>query len=485
MIKHFKDLNLQTKYDIIIVGAGAAGITIALEFLKTKYKVALLESGKLNYDSDYQKLMRGTLSGSYNHHELDSYRLRQFGGTTNIWGAGVLPFDKLDFQERKELKLDGWPIKYSELERFYEKSKKYVKVGSEKFLTNEEFNPINREIIKNKILIEKNWLRSKSGANFKELYFDDLKEANNIDVFLETTLTDISIDKAYVNQLIVSNINQGDYSYKKINSKKIILSCGGIETTRLLLNFNNKNNYNIGNYKNALGRYYSPHINIFNGTLITRPGIKISNEYYDINSNIHKRKYLSFSEEFIKNNNLLNFKSLFENYNEEIDKENIKELKSLVGDNSLFSSNNIYSLNTAFEQTPCYTSDITLIEEKDPLGLYKVNLNFDINKKDLEIFNKTYQLIGSQIGFSKLGFFHYNDVRESIKDQILGSSHHTGSCRIITKNYGGSVDENLRVYGTNNMYIASSAVFPSPSHANPTFTIIALSIRLAELLKKS
>ena len=76
-------------------------------------------------------------------------------------------------------------------------------------------------------------------------------------------------------------------------------------------------------------------------------------------------------------------------------------------------------------------------------------------------------------------------MRESIKDQILGSSHHTGSCRIITKNYGGSVDENLKVHGTNNMYIASSAVFPSPSHANPTFTIIALSIRLAELLKKS
>ena len=103
---------------------------------------------------------------------------------------------------------------------------------------------------------------------------------------------------------------------------------------------------------------------------------------------------------------------------------------------------------------------------------------------DLEIFNKTYQLIGSQIGFSKLGLFHYKNIQD-LKNEITGASHHTGTCRIITKNYGGSVDENLKVHGTNNMYIASSAVFPSPSHANPTFTIIALSIRLAELLKKS
>ena len=48
----------------------------------------------------------------------------------------------------------------------------------------------------------------------------------------------------------------------------------------------------------------------------------------------------------------------------------------------------------------------------------------------------------------------------------------------------GVVDKNCKVFGTTNLFIVGSSVFPTGGHANPTFTIIALSLRLGNLIKK-
>jgi len=48
---------------------------------------------------------------------------------------------------------------------------------------------------------------------------------------------------------------------------------------------------------------------------------------------------------------------------------------------------------------------------------------------------------------------------------------------------GGVVDPDCRVHGIDNLFVASSSVFPTSSHANPTLTIVALAIRLADHLK--
>ena len=49
--------------------------------------------------------------------------------------------------------------------------------------------------------------------------------------------------------------------------------------------------------------------------------------------------------------------------------------------------------------------------------------------------------------------------------------------------YKSVVDSNLKVHNLNNLFIIGSSVFPSGGHANPTLTIIQLSLRLADHLK--
>ncbi len=47
----------------------------------------------------------------------------------------------------------------------------------------------------------------------------------------------------------------------------------------------------------------------------------------------------------------------------------------------------------------------------------------------------------------------------------------------------GVVDRNARVHGIGNLYVAGSSVFPTSGYANPTLTIVALALRLADHLK--
>ena len=95
--------------DIAIVGAGAAGLTIARQFIGSGRNVCLVESGGFELDLDTQALYDGDNVG-LTYFPLDSCRLRQFGGTTNHWGGACVPFRRQDFEQHSWLPHSGWPI---------------------------------------------------------------------------------------------------------------------------------------------------------------------------------------------------------------------------------------------------------------------------------------------------------------------------------------------------------------------------------------
>ena len=82
--------------DVCIVGAGAAGISMALQFIGSGVEVLLLESGGMAEEPDTQALYAGTVADERLHSPPDRYRQRRFGGTTGIWGGRCLPFDAND-----------------------------------------------------------------------------------------------------------------------------------------------------------------------------------------------------------------------------------------------------------------------------------------------------------------------------------------------------------------------------------------------------
>ena len=114
--------------DICIVGAGAAGISMALDWANSPYTVVLLEGGGFDYEDDVQELYRGTTSGQ-RYYPLKSTRLHYFGGTTGHWAGMCSPFDPVDFAARDWVPHSGWPIKRQELDPYYMRANAKVKIG--------------------------------------------------------------------------------------------------------------------------------------------------------------------------------------------------------------------------------------------------------------------------------------------------------------------------------------------------------------------
>jgi choline dehydrogenase-like flavoprotein len=127
--------NTAIETDVCIVGAGAAGITLAKEFIGKPFRVCLLESGGFEFDEKTQDLYRGESFGV--HIPLNATRLRYFGGSTNHWGSYCRPLDEIDFEKRDWVPYSGWPFKRSELDPYYQRAQSICQLGP--FTYNPEF----------------------------------------------------------------------------------------------------------------------------------------------------------------------------------------------------------------------------------------------------------------------------------------------------------------------------------------------------------
>ena len=114
--------------DLCIVGAGAAGISIAMDWINAGKKVILLEGGGFSYDPEVQDLYAGKTTGQ-KYFPLKSVRLHYFGGTTGHWSGFCSTFDPIDFEKRDWIAHSGWPIKFEDLDPFYPRAHKYLELG--------------------------------------------------------------------------------------------------------------------------------------------------------------------------------------------------------------------------------------------------------------------------------------------------------------------------------------------------------------------
>lgn len=475
------------QYDIVIVGAGAAGYTIANEFKDSKLSVALLEGGEYDYTAKSQAIYNGTIGSGLIHADLDVYRQRHLGGSTNCWGGGCLPFDRIDFEGREELGLPKWPIEYDEILPFYDRAAKYT--GTETFDGNfsgaNKRIPIFPEIENQDILLQKHWRVNNSKRNFRDNFHDTLINSKNIDVYLNANV--ISLNMQNGSNIINSLGVQGLDSIKtKLTGKKFILCCGGLETTRLMLNWTESSPELFLGLKKSLGHYYSPHINLYNGLFVPENGIEIKNDYFPVTDKIRERAFISFSEKHLKENKLLNFKTTFESVSSLDEKaRNFDNVLKFIANKNRLSNVNVYNLNTAFDQSPNYDSKIYLNSNRDDIGLKRITLEHQISESDVKSINMTYFQLAKTFGSLGLGRLAYKSAESCFETEVIGKSHHTGTTRMSSTTDEGVVDSNLKVHGMHNLYISSSSIFPTPSQANPTLTIMAFSIRLADFLKGS
>ena len=146
-----------------------------------------------------------------------------------------------------------------------------------------------------------------------------------------------------------------------------------------------------------------------------------------------------------------------------------------------------YHLVSRQEQSPNPDSRITLSTDKDALGMPRAKLNWQMTELDKRSMRTFYQILGAEMGRTGTGRVQIHDWLlgddKTWPSFISGGWHHMGTVRMASDPRQGVVDANCRVHSLNNLYIGGCAVYPTAGAVNPTLTLVALSLRLAEHLK--
>lgn len=456
-----------SKYSVIIFGSGPAGISTALELEKNNISSIIIEAGEEFYSEASQEFYKGDSDENIISNIAES-RLRQFGGTSGIWGGWCKPLEKFAF--------DSWPISHHDLNPYTEKTCKILDIKNQ-FPQSQ----INKDFNQNQFQY--------SNVRFGEKYKNHIKKSDKILLVLNTQLSHFIGEHEKIDAAICFSKNREI----KISSKIFILACGGIENSRILLWSRKKNNKLI-DYKLPIGKYWMTHSWILSGAgiLNEKKLIKTMNDnYLKYDGAIH----ISSSEDLVKNNNILST-GLYMNKNEDINikKEIIKDLLCVAPDYGrkiarLLSDKDLKCGNIFMhvENEPSEKNMIELSENK-----YDEN---NIPQAKISYPERIKAITSTKFFLEKLAiFFKKNDIgRIAMNEKIynqknfdqLGSFHHMGGTRMGKEWNTSVVDENLKVHNLKNLYINGSSNFVTGCFSNPTFTIIQLSLRLAENIKQT
>jgi choline dehydrogenase-like flavoprotein len=145
-----------------------------------------------------------------------------------------------------------------------------------------------------------------------------------------------------------------------------------------------------------------------------------------------------------------------------------------------------WRLRAMFETESQYDNRVTLSQEMDELGRPQARVEWRLSERDLRSMRLFMHRLNESFRRASLGHVElgFDDDISGWRGAAIGGKHHMGTTRMHRDATQGVVDADALVHGTSNLFIAGSSVFPGGGFANPTLTIVALAIRLADHLKR-
>ncbi|HTD98327.1 MAG TPA: GMC family oxidoreductase [Mucilaginibacter sp.] len=489
--------------DICIIGAGAAGISIALEWINTPYKVILLEGGGFEYESQMQDLYKGKTTGQ-RYYPLESARLHYFGGTTGHWAGFCSPFDPIDFKKRDWVPHSGWPIQREELDPFYERAHKNLDLGPYEYdakywqakdptMVSLPFEP---DTVFNKI-----WQFSPP-TRFGDKYKDTIIKAPNIHLYTYANVTNITANEhaSTIKEVTVKNFAGKEHTVK---AKYFVVACCAIQNARLLLSSNKQAPNGLGNDHDVVGRYFMEHLEIKSAEMWLPKADPL--KLYAIDFGRTKaRAELAISETKQREYKILNGTASFtplevaKNQPAFIDlwtadtAQRAKNFADFIKREEKGKNKNghkAYQLFTRLEQAPNPSSRITLDTDTDALGMRRAMLHWELTPLEKRSIRAIYEIIGQQVGIASKGrvrlLEYLQDENDNSWPEFTGGGwHHMGTTRMGTDPKQSVVNSNCKVHGISNLFMAGSSCYVTAAAPNPTLTLVALTLRLSDHLKK-
>jgi choline dehydrogenase-like flavoprotein len=507
--------------DLCIVGTGAAGIALAREFFGTDHKVLLLEAGGLRFEKESQDLYRSEVVG-LPHNGVHNGRARTYGGTTTLWAGQALPLSPFDFEKRGWVPHSGWPISFDEVSKFYRRAEEVMKLPGVGYDRERGPSGVGQPPPYDERVLHAELSQFSNNQDFGVSYASELRQSQNVFVVTHANVTRICLDPSgsRVDALEVRSLTGRSH---KVRSRQYVICCGAIETARLLLASDDVCSAGVGNERGLVGRYFQEHLHCIPIPIVPLDRKDFARRFNAFRTGGIKRvPKIAASVDFQRKHHTLNVGAEVvyppdENSPIEAAKLllNIARLRERLSRAPLAVSRIARSpgdlvgaawryavtrqpaqdtsgapfLGVCGEQAPNPESRIMLSEQRDVLGMRRSAVDWrltDLEKHSICAFSNAVAVEFERLGLGSIEFSESNWPQDPQQfDQVLhDSNHHIGTARMSASPDEGVTNSDCRVHGIRNLFVASSAVFPTGGYSNPTLTIIAMAIRLAEHLKR-
>jgi choline dehydrogenase-like flavoprotein len=503
---------ISPKFDVCILGAGAAGLVLAIELIKHGKRVVVVESGGLRrWERRTQALNKSEIAG-LPFAGVHSGRFRALGGTTVTWPGQIIELDEMDFARRDWVPGSGWPFPKSELTTAYARAIELeglagslpddLSVWKERGSRPPNFGDE----------LDFSFSRFCPQPKFARLFENAISNSADLGIFLHANACELVMDE---DGETVTSVRcrtlAGIEAY--FGADRFVLCMGGIENSRFLLQPYQSAPWNRSG---VVGRFFQDHIHCFAANIFEAK----LDEHWHYGPNrwiFHGYEYfpkIKLSAVAQKRYRVLNATGLTE-YDDGIFPAYRTAVLIIAGPASAITpkelayflprapyvlwhyfknkANRQYRLQSGklklsvyCEQSPLSDSRISLTEKRDPLGLFRSRIDWRVSEQEVATIRR-YVEVAKRV-FEERGLARIEPdpdlLHDGIVQQIRDQFHHMGGTRIASSAVAGVVDANLRLFGTRNAYVCGSSVFPASGFANPTHTVLALAVRLAWHLKE-
>lgn len=503
------------RWDLLIVGGGPVGLTLARELCGTAIRTLVVESGTRTLDPDMDALNAFENVGAPRIADPARLRARVLGGTSSIWSGRCAPFDAIDFEERPWVANSGWPIDADDVyARHADRAATHLGLAAQPYDGRlwQHLGQPSPDLVADR-LKSQFWQYSRHWRHPSGYLHFGLSRlptgGGNVDVLLGATVTGVrcSGDGRHFAAL---DLVAADGARRTLRAGTAVLCAGGIENARLLLLLRQAG----GSTSDAVGRYLMDHPRCTIGHFDVKQMRNVAGTFGLFRSGkLTVTHGVALSDAMQRSERLLNCAAWLTEVRAGDDPwEAIKRLArrkgaplrdaaSLVGNaplivrglwRYLFKGRAVLhkcdalTLDCLVEQVPDPKNRVTLSERRDRFGTPLARIEWRVGALERATVSRFARIIAAElerIGGPKLELARWIADDDDDAAEMLDVAHPIGSTRMSSDPRCGAVDPNCLVHGMEGIYAAGSSTFPTSGHANPTLMALVLAVRLADHLK--
>jgi hypothetical protein len=492
-------------FDACVIGTGPAGMTVARRLAANGFSVALMEGGGLELETESQDLYEGEVVG-LDYYDLRDARLRMFGGSSMHWGGRCRELDAINFLPRSYEALSGWPIRKADLDPYQAETDTILDLVP-------AAEAPDLPLVQNGDRFHHIQYRYSPPTRFGDKYRDEIAASEAILCATNANLVDLRLDDglATLTEARFKSFAPGDPGFA-VRARVFVLALGGLENPRALLNCTSQLPAGIGNENDLVGRFFCEHPHILLGQAyfeepIAEAEIAANPEQAFAPTEAFMERHeilsfsllvtptieppLSFATEFVRSTGCVS--SFTERLTEGVLGRELNCDRGGLG--MYFAQGDGHHAVQArvavhAEQSLQRDSRVMLAEETDPFGLRRIRFDWRLGELDYRTLETAVTEFGVHYAEQGIGRIQLADWLLVEPQRIpglnqgsrVGGHHHMCATRMSADPREGVVDADCKVHGVANLYIGGSSAFATSGYANPTYTIVQLSLRLGDHL---